>query len=368
MIPPFDAKRQHETLRKELLAAAARCVDSGWYVLGAEVEAFERELAEHLGVMHVVGVANGTDAIRLALQALDLPRNAPVATVPLTAIPTVMAIVDAGLRPVFVDVDPTTANMNPRALDGLRETPAALVPVHLYGRPADMAAIGAWAAARGVPIVEDVAQAIDARLGGRAVGSFGAMGAFSFYPTKNLGALGDGGAIVTQDDALADRLRRLRFYGQTTRYLADECGINSRLDELQAALLRVKLRRLDDWTERRRKIAAKYNGAFADLPLRRFIDAPDARCVHHLYVVVVGQRTAFMEHLKTHGVGVQIHYPTPMHLQPAFRDLGYASGDFPVAEALCDDVVSLPMFPELREDEVATVIEAVRSFFDEGPA
>ncbi len=373
-IPVFDAKRQYESIRDEIDAAVRGALASGWYILGEQLAAFEREFGAFLGGdAKCAGVANGTDAIRLALEALEVPRGAEVVTAANTAIPTAMAIVDGGYRLRLADVDTKTWNLDPCAFEAaIGPNTAAAVPVHLYGRAPFMNAILETARARGVKIVEDCAQAhggtyFDAVSGtDRLAGTLGDAGAFSFYPTKNLGAYGDGGLVASRDEAVIERVKLLRHYGQSSRYEASVAGINSRLDELQAAILRVKLARLAAWTERRRAIAKVYKAAFADLPLERPGCPPGGNCVYHLFVVAVEERDAFIAHLTARGIATQIHYPIPIHLQPAFRDLGYARGDFPVSERLAGRVVSLPLFPEMTDAEVERVAGAVRSFFGAG--
>ncbi len=366
MIPLFDAGRQYRAIKDKIDKAVIDCLDGGWYILGKRLEAFESEFAAYIGAKHAIGVGNGTEAIRLALEAAGVRKGDGVVTTPNTAIPTVVAIIEAGCRPYFADIDERTWNIDPDKLESvLREHKEvkAVVPVHLYGRPVRMAEIGIVANTRGIIVIEDCAQAHGAKIDGRCVGTFGAASAFSFYPSKNLGAMGDAGLVTTDDNEIAARLRLLRHYGQSGRYEAAICGINSRLDELQAAILSVKLKHLHDWTRRRRKIATRYDAAFRALPLRLPDDLPGTEAVYHLYVVRTPERERFMEHLQSRGVGCQTHYPIPLHLQPAFKFLGYRRGDFPERERHADEVVSLPLFPEMTEEEIGQVIEAVASFF-----
>ncbi|MCC6158069.1 MAG: DegT/DnrJ/EryC1/StrS family aminotransferase [Deltaproteobacteria bacterium] len=366
-IPVFDAKRQYESIREEIDAAVRGALESGWYILGEQLAAFEREFGAFLADAHCAGVGNGTDAIRLALEALDVPRGAEVITAANTAIPTAMAIVDGGFRLRLADVETKTWNLDPCAFENaITANTAAAVPVHLYGRAPFMNAILETARARGVKIVEDCAQAHGGTYFDAMAGTLGDAGAFSFYPTKNLGAYGDGGLVASRDAAVIERVKLLRHYGQKTRYEASAIGINSRLDEVQAAILRVKLTHLAAWTERRRAIAKIYKAAFAGLPLERPGCPPGGNCVYHLFVVAVEDRDAFIAHLGARGIGTQIHYPIPIHLQPAFRDLGYSRGDFPVSERLAGRVVSIPLFPEMTDGEVERVARAVRSYFGSG--
>ena len=342
----------------------ARVLDSGWFILGPEGAAFERELAAALGAGEAVAVANGTDAIHLALRALGVGAGDEVVTSSISAAFTGLAVLQAGARPVFVDVDPRTLNLDPEAVaHALTPRTRALLPVHLYGHPADMTPLLALARERGLEVLEDSCQAHGALHEGRPVGTLAGrrgLGALSFYPTKNLGGLGDGGAVLTNDSSLAARLRQLRNGGQSDRYRHEVAGVNSRLDELQAALLRVGLRHLPAWTERRRTLAAFYTreleGCGVELPREQ----PYARAVFHLFVIRHPRRDALMAALHRRGVGTLIHYPIPLHLQPAFASLGGKPGDHPVAERASAEILSLPLYPELTDDQAWAVVEAVR--------
>ncbi|PJF26279.1 MAG: erythromycin biosynthesis sensory transduction protein eryC1, partial [Phototrophicales bacterium] len=316
----------HAALMPDIDAAIRRVLDSGWYILGREVEAFEAEFAAYHGVKHAVGVGNGTDAIELALRAAGIGAGDEVITVAHTAVATVCAVERAGAKPVLVDIDLQTCTLDPVAAEAaITPRTRAIIPVHLYGQPADMPALAEIAARHHLLLIEDCAQAHGARLNGQLVGTWGHLAAFSFYPTKNLGAVGDGGAVLTDDDDYAQRLRRLRNYGQTSRYDHTERGINSRLDELQAAILRVKLPHLDAQNARRRQIACQYDAGLAEFvntPPQR----PGAESVYHLYVVRHPARDALKARLADAGIGTLIHYPTPIHLQPAYCDLGCPPG------------------------------------------
>jgi dTDP-4-amino-4,6-dideoxygalactose transaminase len=304
-------------------------------------------------------VASGTDAIELALRAVGLQAGDEVVTQANTCVPTVTGIVRAGGRPVLCDADPISGVIDLDSLEAaLGERTRAVVPVHLYGQCADTEAIVALCEPRHVAVVEDCAQAHAASLRGRGAGTIGAAGAFSFYPTKNLGALGDGGAVITQDPEVAERLRLLRHYGQIDRYRHESFGVNSRLDELQAAILRAKLPHLEEWTERRREIAAAYTDALHDMPVEPLAELPDRRHVHHLYVVLSADRESLQTDVSSRGIGTLIHYPIPIHKQAAFAEL--ADGPVPLAgaEALCDRVLSLPLYPELTDHEVEAVATA----------
>jgi dTDP-3-amino-3,4,6-trideoxy-alpha-D-glucose transaminase len=359
MVPFNDLKPLVARCRPAFEAALRRVLDSGWFILGPEVEAFEREFAAYHGEgYHAVAVGHGTDAIELALRAAGVGAGDEVITTPLTAVPTVCAIERAGARPVFADIDPRTCTISPDAVRAaITPRTRAVVPVHLYGRPADMIELGKIARAANLLMLEDCAQAHGAWLGGRLVGTFGELAAFSFYPTKNLGALGDGGAVLTADAALADRLRRLRNYGQAARYEHVERGMNSRLDELQAALLRVVLARLDDHNDERRRLAARYRAELAGVTLPA--DGPGRHHVYHLFVVRHPDRDGLARRLAAQGVGTASHYPRPVHLQSAYTDLGYAPGSMPAAERAAAEVLSLPLFVGMTEVQVAEVCAAV---------
>jgi dTDP-4-amino-4,6-dideoxygalactose transaminase len=350
--------------RRELDEAVSRVLDSGWFILGPEGEAFERELADALGARDAVAVGNGTDALHLGLRALGVGPGDEVVTTSISAAYTALAVLHAGARPVFVDVDPRTLNLDPERVEAaLTPRTKAILPVHLYGHPADMDPILSLARERGLDVLEDACQAHGALYRGRLVGTLGGergLGALSFYPTKNLGALGDGGAILVNDPALATRLRQLRNGGQSDRYRHEVAGVNSRLDELQAALLRVGLRHLSGWTERRRDLAALYTRELGGAGVEVLGEQPYARAVFHLYVVRHPRRDALAAALRERGVGTLIHYPIPLHLQPAFAMLGGKPGDLPVAEKATGEILSLPLYPELRDDQVRVVVEAVR--------
>jgi dTDP-3-amino-3,4,6-trideoxy-alpha-D-glucose transaminase len=360
-IPFGDLKRQYESIKAELDEAAARVLASGWYILGPEVRAFEAEFAAFCGVGHAIGVGNGTEALYLALIALGVSAGDEVISVANAADYEPLTILQAGARPVFVDVDERTYTMEPELLEAaITPRTKAIMPVHLYGRMADMAAIMAVAERHGLPVIEDCAQAHGAQLGGRVAGSIGVCGCFSFYPSKNLGALGDGGMIATNDAELAAKLRRLRMYGWEKRYYTvDSGGINSRLDEIQAALLRVKLRHLAAWNNARRRIAQRYNQLLADTGLLLPEPPSDERHVFHLYVVQTEQRDRLQAALRQRGVETAIHYPRPAHLQPVYQGLA-EPGSLPVTEKLADTVLSLPIYPELTDAEVDAVAAAVR--------
>jgi dTDP-4-amino-4,6-dideoxygalactose transaminase len=369
MIPFNDLRPLRELLADELRAATERVLNGGWYILGPEVEAFEAEFASYHGVSHAVGVATGTDAIELALRAASIGPGDEVITVAHTAVATVCAIEQAGATPVLVDVDGGSYTLDPAAAEAaITPRTRAIVPVHLYGHPAKMTAITALAQRHGLLVIEDCAQAHGARYQGQLVGTFGDLAAFSFYPTKNLGAYGDGGAVITRHDELAARLRRLRNYGQEQRYHAIERGMNSRLDELQAAILRVKLRHLDAHNERRREIAAFYSHLLrrVDTP-RCWPDASAVAHVFHLYVIRHPRRDELRAALHRRGIAPQVHYPIPVHLQQAYADLGYPRGSLPVTERLADEILSLPLYIGLTDEQVATVARELNQSTEEMP-
>ena len=350
-------------LQPEIDAAIGRVLQRGWFILGPELEKLEAEFAAYVGVPYAVGCNSGTDAIELAFRALGIGPGDEVITTPLTAAFGVFAITAAGATPVFVDIDPLTYNLDPNHIEAaITPRTRAIMPVHLYGQPADMGAILEIAEQYELFVVEDCAQAHGARYRGQRVGSLSDVAAFSFYPTKNLGAYGDGGMVVTSSPAVAERVRMLRNGGQRSRYAHEVVGLNSRLDELQAAILSVKLAHLDADNARRRAVAAQYDTLLAGGPVETPWVAPDVEPVYHLYVVRTSERDALMAHLAAQGVGTLVHYPTPTHLQGAYHGLGLGPGALPQAEAAAQEVLSLPMYPELTDDEVAWIAQAVHLY------
>lgn len=371
-IPFANPKAAYVQRKQAILTAIERSFDSGFYILGGEVVAFEKSFAAHMGLSHAIGCANGTDAIELALRAMGVKPGKAVFTVSHTAVATVAAIERAGGVPVLVDVDPVTYTMAPESLERTVEfvaktrpdlESAVIMPVHLYGHPCDMDAILAVAAKYGCAVLEDCAQAHGARYKGKVVGTMGKAAAFSFYPTKNLGALGDAGGVATNDPALADNIMALRQYGWKERYISAEAGINSRLDPVQAAILTVQLAFLDEDNAARRRIAAEYNAGLAGCGLTLPDVAPWADHVFHLYVAQCPNRACFMAFLREHGIGTAIHYPAPVHMQPAYKDrILLAPGGLPVTESIADAIVSLPIFPQLADADLARVCSAVRDW------
>lgn len=364
MVPFVDLKRQHDELLPELVARIAAVLRSATFVGGPELEAFEREFAEFCGSGHCAGVGSGTDALRFAFLALGVGPGDEVITVPQTFIATTEAITQASGTIRFVDIHPRTHTLDPQQLEAaVTARTVGVVPVHLYGRPADMDPILDVARRHGLWVVEDAAQAHGARYKGRPVGTIGHAGCFSFYPAKNLGACGDAGAVVSADARLIERVTLLRDHGQETKYVHRIEGYNGRLDAIQATILRAKLQRLAAWNEMRRRAAAWYGEtlrgiAGVDPP----VEPEYARSVFHLYAVQAEDRDGLREALAAAGIGVGMHYPTPVHLQEAYRSLGHRVGAFPVAERVAAHTLSLPMFPELTRAQVAEVVAAVRYF------
>jgi dTDP-4-amino-4,6-dideoxygalactose transaminase len=364
-----DTRAQYEAIKGELLPVVERVMEHSYFILGENVRAFEEEFAAYCGTKYAVGVANGTDALHLACRVLGIGPGDEVLTATHTATFTALGISMTGAIPIFVDIDPDTGNLDPSKLqEAITERTKAIMPVHLYGQVADMEPIMGIADRFGVPVIEDAAQAHGATYRGKRAGSIGKLGCFSFYPTKNLGAYGDGGAITTDDEGLSQVLRELRNGGQRERYNHVRVGVCSRLDELQAAILRVKLRHLDEWTARRRENAARYDRLFAEAgtPVRPVTVRDYGETAMHLYVIRVeaGRRAGLMSHMKEHGVDPMVHYPIPIHLQEAYGFLGLGRGTYPESEKMADEIVTLPMYPELTDEQAATVVRVVASYFE----
>lgn len=340
-------------------AAIRRVIDRGWYVLGPEVDAFEQAFADASGAAHAVGVGTGTDALAIILRSMGIGPGDEVITTPVSAAYTALACMMVGARPIFADVDPARLTIDPAAVEAaITSRTVAILPVHLYGQPADMTAIMAVASRHNLAVVEDACQAHLATCAGRPVGSFGVAAAYSFYPTKNLGALGDGGAITTNDPVLAERMKRLRNGGQTDRYHHVEMGVNSRLDEMQAAILSARLPFLRGWTDKRRRLAARYRTALAGVP----VEVPPERDpghVYHLFPVLSARRDELQALLRATGIETLIHYPIPIPRQPALQS--EQPNHCPVADRVCADVLSLPLYPGMRDDDACRVAEALRA-------
>ncbi len=364
LIPLVDLARQHEALLDEIQAVTRDILEKGAFIGGPHVEAFEREWAGYCGTSEAIGVCSGTDALRFALLACGVRPGDEVITPPHTFVATWEAIVQSGARPVPADVDPETCNLDPAQIERrITVRTRAILPVHLYGRPACMDAICDIAATHGLAVIEDAAQAHGASSRGRKTGSLGRAGSFSFYPSKNLGACGEAGAVTTDNADVARTVRMLRDHGQEEKNLHEIGGYNGRLDAIQAAILRIKLRRLDAWNLRRRALAALYSECLAGIPgLALPSDDADATQVYHLYVVQTFKRDELRESLRQNGIATGLHYPLPVHLQKAFRFLGYKTGDFPVSERMASEVLSLPLYPELEAEKVEFICEMARSF------
>ncbi|MFZ1000130.1 MAG: DegT/DnrJ/EryC1/StrS family aminotransferase [Candidatus Sulfotelmatobacter sp.] len=380
-VPMLDLQRQYEQVRVEVLAAVGRVCASQHYILGSEVEAFERELAAFCRASDAVGCASGTDALWLALVAAGVQPGDQVLTTPFSFFASASAIARAGARPVFADIDPRSFNLDPAHVEsflrgGERDKLRALLPVHLYGQCADMESLQRLADEFHLPLIEDAAQAIGARWGRQTAGSMGACAAFSFYPTKNLSAYGDAGAATTNSPEMAVHMRRLRNHGSPRRYIHEELGWNSRLDAIQAAVLQVKLKYVERWNEARRQRASRYDQLFAAAgltstggqpenaaPIQLPLTSAKAHHVFHQYVVRAFRRDELREFLTARKIGTEIYYPLPLHLQPCFTYLGYREGDFPQAERAAKEVLALPMFPELTEDEQRWVVKSIADFY-----
>lgn len=369
-VPLLDLSEQNAALRPEIEAALARVLDTNGFILGDEVAALEGELAAYCGVRHAIGCASGSDAILLALMALDIGPGDEVITTPYSFFATVSSITRLGATPVFVDIEADTYNIDISQIEAkLTPRTKAIEPVHLYGQCADMAGINEIAAKHKIPIVEDAAQAIGAEEDGRHAGALGDIGCFSFYPSKNLGGMGDGGFLTTNDARLAAKLRALRVHGAEEKYYHKYVGLNSRLDGFQGAVLRVKLPYLDGWTARRRENAGAYRRLFTDRGLTEQmtlpVERPKAKHIYNQFVIrVPGRRDQLREHLTANGIGSDIYYPLPLHLQECFAYLGYRTGDLPEAEKAASETLALPIFPELTEEMIACVADSVTLFFE----
>ncbi len=356
-IPPIDLGQQYRTIASELETAVLKVMASGRYIGGDGVTQFEQQFSDYVGTTHCVSCNSGTDALYLALRALEIGAGDEVVTTPFSFFATVEVISAVGATPVFVDIDPKTFNLDVAAVEAaLSDRTKAILPVHLFGRPVEMSALMEISASRNIAIVEDCAQATGATWNDRQVGSFGRIGCFSFFPTKNLGGFGDGGAMTTNDPELARRLRVLKEHGSTRRYVHEEIGINSRLDAIQAAILQVKLGYLDKWNAQRREIARRYAELLRPIPHVVLPSESDngGESVWNQYTIRLStplDRDRVRESLQTLGVSTMVYYPIPLHRQPVYRELGYDEGSFPAAETVCREVLSLPMFPELTPDQ-----------------
>ncbi|MFW6164171.1 MAG: DegT/DnrJ/EryC1/StrS family aminotransferase [Planctomycetota bacterium] len=358
-VPLLDLKAQYAGIREEVRAAVDRVMDSQYFILGPEVQALEEEVAAYAGAGHAVGCASGTDALLLALMALNVGSGDEVITTPFSFFATAGSIWRTGATPVFVDIEPETFNIDPEGVRGaITEKTKAIMPVHLFGQCAEMDPI--LEAAGDIPVVEDAAQALSAEYKGTKAGALGTIGCFSFFPSKNLGGFGDGGMCTTDDDVLAERLRRLRVHGAERKYYHKEIGFNSRLDALQAAILRVKLPHLDAWSDARAAHAARYDELLADANVVTPVARPHCRHVYNQYTLRAPDRDAVVAGLKERGIGCSIYYPVPLHLQDCFAGLGYSEGDLPVSEKAAAEVLSIPVYPELTAEMQQYVADTVR--------
>jgi dTDP-4-amino-4,6-dideoxygalactose transaminase len=363
-IPYLDLPAQLRGLRQELDAAIARTLDHCSFCLGPDVAQFEKDFAKFIGAEHSVGFNSGTSALHVAMRLLNIGPGDEVITTPFTFIATSWAIFYVGAKPVYVDIDDATFNLDPKLIErAITPRTKAVLPVHLYGHPFDVDAILKICRQHHLPLIEDAAQAHGAKYNGRTVGAFGAMSCFSFYPGKNLGACGEGGALVTNDSAFAARAKSLREHGSTQRYYHDEIGYNYRMEGFQGAVLNVKLKHLAQWTAERRRVAHRYHELLTDTPLQLPREAPYAESAWHLYVVRHPRRDELKQHLEAGGIGCALHYPLPLHLQKCCAQLGYRPGDFPAAEKAARECLSLPVYPELTDVQVRRVAEAIKDFF-----
>lgn len=369
-IPLLDLKAQYESIKNKVNAALMRVVESQYFVLSEEVASFEKEVCDYCGVSRAAGVASGTDALILAMKALGIKEGDLVITSPFTFFATGEAISILGARPVFADIDPKTYNLDPIKTAAIikdmdieaRLKVKAVIPVHLYGQCADMDAFRAIGEEYGVKIIEDSAQAMGATYKGKKAGSFGSAGAFSFFPSKNLGAFGDGGMVLSNDQKVIERIMELRVHGSRQMYIHEEVGYNSRLDSLQAAILRIKLNELDAWLDRRRIIAGRYDAAFSGLDFATPFVAENNKHTYHQYTIAYSERDALLRYLGKKGISSRVYYPVPLHLQPCYKDLGYSIGSFPLAEKAAEEVLSLPIYSELTDEKIEYIIQNVTDF------
>lgn len=362
-VPFLNLVAQFAQIKTEAEKAVLDVLSGGHYILGKNVETLENEIATLCGVKYGIGVNSGSDALTLTLKALDIKPGDEVITTPFTYIAPAESIYQMGAKIVFADIDEQTFNIDPRDIaKKITKNTKAIIPVHLFGQPADLDSIFSLTEETDIQVVEDCAQAIGATYNGRPVGSFGIAGCFSFYPTKNLGAAGDGGMVVTNNERLASILKMIRVHGISKRYHHDLHGYNSRLDELQAAILRVKLKYLGQWNERRREIAHKYTEGLKGLPVKTPFVMENAMHVYHVYAILTEKRDALQAFLNSRGISTIIYYPKPLHLQKVYEDLGYSEGDLPVAERISKQILPLPMYPELTNEQVDYVIDTIRSF------
>lgn len=363
-VPFLDLKIQYKQIEHEVMPMITQAMADGAFIGGEQVSCFETEFAEFCNSSYCVGVNSGTDALRFALMAIGVGRGDEVITVSNTFIATTEAISQVGAKPVFVDIYPGTCNMDVSKIDEkITENTKAIIPIHLYGQPADMDPILEIARENDIAVIEDACQAHGANYKNRKAGSIGIVGCFSFYPGKNLGAFGEGGAIITKDDAIAQKMRMIRDHGQQKKYFHDLEGYNGRLDAIQAGVLRIKLRRLNEWNTLRRNNAAYYNELLSEISSVTLLkEAEFAESVYHLYVILVNDRDGLQSFLNSKGIATGLHYPLPLHLQKAYTYLGHSKGDFPITENIADRLLSLPMFPELTRDQIEYVVQSIKEY------
>ena len=365
-VPFLDLKTQYKQIEHEVLPMITVAMADGAFIGGEQVSCFEEEFAKFCDSSYCAGVNSGTDALRFALMAIGVGPGDEVITVPNTFIATTEAISQAGAKPVFVDVYPDTCNMDVSKIEEkISKNTKAIIPVHLYGQPADMDQVLTIAQENGIGVIEDACQAHGAMYKNKKAGSMGSVGCFSFYPGKNLGAFGEGGAIVTQDESIAQKIRMIRDHGQRKKYFHDLEGYNGRLDAIQAGVLRIKLKRLNDWNKLRLQNAGYYTELLSEVPAVMLpLEAEFATSVYHLYVILIDDRDGLQNHLNSKGIASGLHYPLPLHLQKAYDHLGYNKGDFPVAENIADRLLSLPMFPELTREQIEYVVESIKEYIN----
>ena len=360
MIPMVDLKKQFQEIKEEIFEVITKILESSQYILGPHVSAFEKQVADYHGVREAIGVASCTDALHLSLDALGIGKGDEVITTPFTFFATVEAILYTSAQPVFVDVDPDTFNIDVTQLEEkITEKTKAILPVHLFGHMADMEKISGVVKKYGLKVIEDCAQSFGAELNGKKAGSYGDTGCFSFYPSKNLGGYGDGGTIILNDSVMADTIKKLRNHGSARAYVHERLGVNSRLDEIQAGILLVKLKHIDDYNRKRRQKAALYNELLSD-KVKCPVENNGAYHVYHQYTIISQKRDEIQKRLKENGVSSVVYYPIPLHLQEALKFLWYKKGDFPVAERVASEVLSLPMYPELEESAIIKIAEIIR--------
>ena len=372
-VPLLDLKAQYQSIKKEIDAVVNGVIAEQYFILSKEVTSLESEIADYTGVPNAVGVASGTDAIILALRAIGIGEGDYVITTPFTFFATSESISILGAIPIFADINEETYNIDPgkieeaiqNANDEVRRKIKAIIPVHLYGQCADMERIMEIAKKYDLKVVEDTAQAIGAIFMGNQAGSFGDAGTLSFFPSKNLGGFGDGGMVISQDASLIDEIKKLRVHGSREQYIHEAIGMNSRLDSLQAAILRVKLKKLNEWIEQRGKIAARYDEAFAELPITTPKVAEGNNHTYHQYTIAVDNRDELLRHLSKKGIAARVYYPVPLHLQPCYKSLEYGIGSFPISERVAEKVLSLPVYPELTDEKIKYIIQTVKDFIQE---